>query len=113
MDLYEKLEKLMAELTFSIRKLRGSGEALAAAERNYKLELTKKALELREGGMAVTLIDTIIFGHPTIADLRFKRDIAKVMYEANIEHINATKLQLRLIEAQISREWGHGEHIAD
>ena len=38
----------------------------------------------------------------------FERDNAKVMYEANQEHINVVKLEMRVIENQIAREWSNG-----
>ena len=65
-------------------------------------------LKLRDEKMAVTLIDLIIYGIRSVADLRLKRDIAKTIYETNQEHINSVKLQMRLIESQISREFGNG-----
>jgi hypothetical protein len=106
-DLTSAIEQKMVELEQSIRFLRTHGDKLALAEKEYKMCLTQKALELRESGMAVTLIDTVIYGLKEVALKRYERDLAKTMYEANLEHINATKLQLRLLEAQISREWSH------
>lgn len=35
MDLYEEIQRLMVELTASIRKLRDNGAKLAEAERDY------------------------------------------------------------------------------
>ena len=97
---------LMEELTISIKKLRSTGKALAEAEKDYKICLRQEALKLRvEKDMPVTLINQIIYGVPEVADKRFKRDIAETMYMANQEHINATKLKLRLLESQLSREW--------
>lgn len=107
MDLINDIQMLMEELTVSIKKLRYTGQALAEAERDYKITLRQEALKLRvEKDMPVTLINQIIFGVPEVADKRFKRDIAETMYNTNQEHINATKLKLRLLESQISREWG-------
>jgi hypothetical protein len=57
--------------------------------------------------MAVTLIDKVVFGIPEVAELRFQRDVAKVVYDANQDAINSIKLQLRLLDAQLSREWGN------
>jgi hypothetical protein len=57
--------------------------------------------------MPVTLINQIIYGVPEVADKRFKRDVEEANYKANLEHINVVKLQLRLLEAQLSREWGN------
>ena len=108
MDLYEQIEKLMNELTTSISLLRKNGTALAEAERDYKITLRQEALKLRvEKDMPVTLINQVIFGVPIVAELRFKRDVAQTTYDANLEHINVTKLKLRILENQLSREWGN------
>lgn len=105
-DLYEEIQRLMVELTASIRKLRDNGAKLAEAERDYKIKLRQEALKLRAGDMPVTLINNIIYGVPEVAEKRFKRDVEQANYDANKEHINVTKLKLRLLEAQLSREWG-------
>ena len=96
----------MLELTASIRKLRDNGAKLADAERDYKITLRQEALKLRAGEMPVTLINSVIYGVPEVADKRFKRDVEQANYDANKEHINVTKLKLRILEAQLSREWG-------
>lgn len=111
-DLYEEIQRLMAELTASIRKLRDNGAKLADAERDYKITLRQEALRLRAGDMPVTLINNIIYGVPEVAEKRFKRDVEQANYDANKEHINICKLKLRILENQLSREWnnaGKGE----
>ena len=57
--------------------------------------------------MPVTLINQIIYGIPEVADKRFKRDVAETMYNVALENINSTKLQLRILENQLQREWGN------
>jgi hypothetical protein len=106
MELYEQIEGKSRELTVAIKRLSETGTALAEAERDYKMSLSKKSLELKDGGMAVTLIDKVVYGLREVADLRFKRDVAEAIYSANQEFINVTKLQLRLLENQYEREWG-------
>lgn len=96
----------MAELTASIRKLRDNGAKLAEAERDYKITLRTEALRLRAGDMPVTLINQVIYGVPKVAELRLKRDIEQANYDANKEHINICKLKLRILENQLSREYG-------
>ncbi len=105
MDLYEQIVELMQQLTASIKKLRTNGEKLAEAERDYKITLRKEALKLRAGDMPVTLINQIIYGIDEVANKRLKRDIEQANYDANKEYINVTKLKLRILEAQLSREW--------
>lgn len=107
MDLYNDIQELMKELTSSIKLLRINGNALASAERDYKIILRQEALKMRtEKDMPVTLINQVIYGVPEVAEKRFKRDVAETTYNTNLEHINVTKLKLRLLENQLAREWG-------
>lgn len=43
------------------------------------------------------------------ANERFKRDVAEVMYKTAQENVNSIKLQIRILNDQISREWGRSE----
>ncbi len=104
--MWNEIEDKNKRLDGDIGELKKNGYDLAYKERDYKIALCKKALELKDSGMPVTLINLVIYGIDNIANLRCARDIAQVTYNATQEDINATKLQLRLIENQISREWG-------
>ena len=105
-DLYSELQAKTKQLEVSIKQLRTSGTEYAQAERDYKILLRKECLKLRDEGMAIGMIDKTCYGIPNVAEARFKRDIAETVYKANLEAINSIKLQLRLIEGQIQREWG-------
>lgn len=105
MDLFSEREDLRDKLNTCIKMLRDTGGKFAEAERAYKIGLRKKALELRDRGFAVGMIDKIIYGEEEVADLRFERDVAEVNYKANQDAVNSYKLQLRLVEAQLQREW--------
>lgn len=105
-DLYSELSAKTKQLEVSIRQLRKSGTDYAASERDYKILLRQECLKLRDAGMAIGMIDKTCYGIPAVAEARFKRDIAEAVYKANQESINSLKLQLRLLDAQISREWG-------
>ena len=105
-DLYDELQAKTRQLDASIKQLRKNGTEYAEAERDYKVLLRTEALKLRDEGMAIGMIDKVIYGIPSVAEMRFKRDIAEVVYKANQEAINSIKLQMRLIENQIQREWG-------
>ena len=106
-DLYDELQKKTRQLDFSIKELRKNGTEYAQAERDYKILLRQEVLKLRDEGIAVGIIDKTCYGIPTVAEARFKRDIAEAVYKANLEAINSIKLQLRLIENQISREYSN------
>lgn len=106
MDLMQELQNKTHQLEVNIKQLRVNGTAYAQAERDYKVLLREVCLQLRDDGMAIGMIDKTCYGVPSVADARFKRDVAEAVYKANQEAINSIKLQLRLIEGQITREWG-------
>ena len=106
MDLYSELETKVKQLETSVKQLRHTGTAYAQAEKDYKVLLRQECLKLRDDGMAIGMIDKTCYGIPSVAEARFKRDVAEAVYKANQEAINSIKLQLRLLESQISREWG-------
>ena len=105
MELYEEQNNKIKQLEKSIKSLRKNGTAYAEAERYYKILLRTECLRLRDEGMAIGMIDKTCYGIPSVAEARFKRDIAESVYKANQEAINSIKLQLRLIENQLQREY--------
>lgn len=103
-DIFQKQN----ELTACIKLLKQNGIKLAETERDYKICLRQEALKLRsEKNMPVTLINQIIYGVPEVAKKRFDRDVAETMYNTAQEKINTLKLQIRILESQIQREWGN------
>ena len=107
-DLFNELQQKIKELNISIKKLRETGTEYAEAEKDYKITLRQEALKLRaEKGMPVTLIQQVVYGVPEVAEKRFQRDVKEAIYQANQEAIQSTKLQIRIIESQISREWNN------
>ena len=111
MDLYNELMQKTKQLDISIKELRNSGTNYAEAERDYKVLLRQECLKLRDSGMAIGMIDKTCYGIPSVAEARFRRDVAEAVYKANLESINSLKLQMRLIENQISREWNNNGQI--
>lgn len=105
LDLWTEIEQKTKQLEYSVKELRKSGTAYAEAERAYKVKLRETALRLRSQDMAVGMINMTVYGVPEVAELRFRRDVAEAVYKANLEAINSIKLQLRLLDAQIGREW--------
>lgn len=106
MDLYNELQLKIQQLEISIKTLRKSGTDYAQAERDYKVLLRQECLKLRDEGMAIGMIDKTCYGIPSVADARFKRDVNEAVYKANLEAINSIKLQMRIIENQLNREYG-------
>ena len=90
----------------ALMQLGKRGETYAKAEREYRVELQQEILKQRDAGTPVTIISDICRGTPAIAQKKFERDVAEISYKSALEAINVYKLQIRLLESQISREWG-------
>ena len=104
-EMLNRLTALQERMTQGIKLMGKYGRELADAERNYKVELAKEVLRLRNGGEPVTLIQLRVHGSGEVPRLRFKRDEAQALYDTSKENINVLKLQIRLLESQIDREW--------
>lgn len=107
MDLNIELEQKRKQLEMSIKSLRQNGTSYAEAEKNYKILLRQECLKLRDEGMAIGMIDKTCYGIPSVAEARYRRDIAEAIYRANQEAINSIKLEIRIIENQIAREYSN------
>ena len=100
------MQNKIQQLELSIKSLRTNGSNYAQAERDYKVLLRQECLKLKDEGMAIGMIDKTCYGIPSIAEARYKRDVAETIYKANLEAINSLKLQIRILDNQINREIG-------
>ena len=106
MDLISEIGAKSALLDAAVKQLGIRGKAYAQAERDYKVALSKKIMEERANGTTVTIISDVCRGDSDIARLRFERDCAEVVYKSAMEAIQSIKLQIRILDAQVAREWG-------
>lgn len=109
MDLINDMLAKLTTLNTSISLLKQRGEERANTEMAYRIALAEKIGELREKGTPVTIVNDLARGDNDIAKLRFARDVAEKNYYVGLEYINATKLQIKVLEGQIEREWGTNE----
>ena len=105
LGLYQELQSKASMLDVAVRELRARGTAYSKAERDYRVALRKAVLEERTKGTPVTIISDVCRGREDIAQLRFERDCAETLYRSALEALNVYKLQARLIENQIQREY--------
>lgn len=105
-DLVVTMQEKLEELETALNDFQTGGIALALAEQEYKVALRKNSLVLKDRGYSATLIDKVILGVKEVADTRYRRDVQSALYEAQKERINITKLEIRILEAQIEREYG-------
>ena len=103
---YAERDGILASLSTDLEALRKCGAQLAQNERDYRVALRSEILRERASGTPVSIIGDVCRGKKPIADMKMARDSAEALYKAQQESINVKKLQLRIIEAQIEREWG-------
>lgn len=81
------------------------GHAAAKAEADYQIAKAKTSLILKAEGMSATLINLIIKGDERVSPYLLARDCARADYDSSRESLNVYKLDARLLEAQIDREY--------
>ena len=105
-DLVRELNQKMKDLDNSLATLRKHGIDKAEKEHYYRLKKAEKMLHLRADKVPATIIVDIANGDPIVADARLKRDIAVVVYDANIDAINIIKKQITIIHDNIKMDFG-------
>ena len=91
MELWDEIMTEQALLDRAVQELKPRGRKKAETEREYRMALSKRLTVLRAEGQPVTHL----------------LDIAESLYDSAVEAINAQKLKIRILEGQLSREWGN------
>lgn len=106
MDLYNQLSALVDQLNISIRSLRKTGTEYAEAERDYRMALSEEILRMEAEGRPVTNLYNIARGKKAVAEAKYKQIATETIYRANLEAIQSIKLQIKVTQAQIDKEYG-------
>lgn len=104
--MWEEIQKYSNLLETAITEMKTRSKDKAKKEYLYRMALSKRLIELRAEGQAVTNLADIARGEPEIAKLRYERDISQGLYDSAQEAINVYKIRLRVLENQFAREWG-------
>lgn len=101
----QELNKAVNMLDVMIETMKQRGQDYALARRNYEIAKAKEMLMLKESGIAMTMTQPLALGNENVAALRFDKDVAETLYKTVQEAIQTQKLKIRMMEAQIQREW--------
>ena len=104
--MWHEIEEEINNLNKTLSEYKKYQKDYAIKERAYRIALSKRLLELRAEGQAVTHLADIARGMGDIAELRFKRDIAEGLVRSAEEGINFYKLKIKEMESQYNKEWG-------
>lgn len=104
-DLYTEEQQLRTSLDRYIEEYRRCGIEHAKRDREYYVLKATKTLELKDQGMPATVIAQVIKGIEPVAEAREKMLVAEVMTRAALEAVLSTKLQVKLVDSQLQREY--------
>lgn len=105
-DLIQDIEALTKMLDSALSAYRKRGDENAKAEYEYRVALSEEIAKLRADGTPVSIVADMARGDRRVAKLRLERDLKEVAFKAAGEAIQNYKLQIRVKDAQVQREWG-------
>lgn len=109
-ELINEIESMRKKLNIAVKELRNSAKNYAEAYTAYRIAIAKELIQLKDAKTPATLAYDIARGKPEIAKLKFEEICKEGIYKANQESIQAIKLEIRLLEAQLEREWENVEN---
>lgn len=103
-EMITALFDLQRELPDAVKKMRQYGINMAKADAEYRAAKAERIRELKADGHPATLILDLAKGD--CAPLQQEKEMSEVIYDTQKEYINSLKIQIRVLEGQIEREWG-------
>ena len=104
-ELINQMLDKTSQMSGVITELKKRGRVMAQTEADYRAALAQKILQLRAENFPVTIMNDVCRGDREIAQLRLKRDIAKTEYDVANEMLQVLKLQIRVLQAEVEREY--------
>ena len=108
MDLLNELWKINELLTKALEQYKQRGREYAKAYRDYRVLLAQELLRLKAEGMPVTIAYDIARGTEEIAKAKEQEIITESLYDSCKEAIQAYKLQIKILQEQINKEYTNG-----
>lgn len=105
MDLLNELWKINELLTKALEQYKQRGREYAKAYRDYRVLLAQELLRLKAEGMPVTIAYDIARGTKEVADAKEQEIINESLYNSCQEAINTYKLQIKILQEQINKEY--------
>ena len=101
LELLEKSKKTLDSLTIELRK---RGYAKAMAEREYRMALAKKEIELRGRGnnYPANLVYDIARGEPEIAELRYKKQVLEIEVDVCRDRLRNERSSIEALRSLIA-----------
>lgn len=103
--LWVRIEECMRLLDLALKEAKTRGNLMVERECQYYTAKATECFELLEAGHANTFIQQVIKGRPKVAEAMQLYHAAEVEYKNANEAVNVFKVKLRVLEAEMEREW--------
>ena len=105
MNEWQQIEAGIDYLQRRTEEMREHGQDAATADAEYRKEKALAILEEHQKGTPATLCKDVIYARRNVQEALMARNCTQAVYEADRESINTEKLHLRILDAQIARDW--------
>lgn len=109
--LHVRRNEAMRLMLLAERSAKGRGVTWAEAEAHYSSVKAEDTFELYEKGTPATVIQQVIKGMPATNAALKSRLAEKVGYDNAQEAVQCYKLVVRILEADIEREWNDAKRM--
>ena len=104
-DLWQEIRETQRLLELALSEAKRRGEVMVRAEAEYYTAKAEASFDLKEQGVPVTFIQTVIKGVPEVCEAMTRYHAAQVEYENAREGRNVYKKKLDTLREQYAREW--------
>ena len=105
MEELAEMKQLNTYLTTALEEYKKRGRAYAEAYKKYRILLSQELLRLKADGMPVTIAYDIARGKQEVADAKEQEIITECLYKSCQEAINTYKLQIKILQENINKEY--------
>lgn len=109
MEEIQKMQELNTYLTTALAEYKKRGTDYAKAYKNYRILLSQELLKLKAEGMPVTICNDLARGKKEVAEAKEQEIITECLYKSCQEAILTYKLQIKILQNQIDKEYNYGE----
>ena len=104
-----QMKQLNDLLTSALGEFKKRGTEYAKAYSNYRKLVAQELLRLKAEGMPVTICMDLARGKEDVANAKEQEIIAECLYKSCQEAILTYKLQIKILQNQIDKDYDYGE----
>lgn len=109
--MWNEIQDTLQLLDLTINEAKDHGYAMNLAEAHYYSVKDQELTELVAQGTSATLAKEIVKGRPRVNGALLDFRNKQIDYDNAREGINAYKLRIRVLEAQLEREWAQAKRM--